>query len=613
MPVRNEAGGMTLFTALTITSLLLLALALADVIRMRLAAVEMESDARRAARSMLSAFEPQLLEYGLFGTANDAARISDLLDAATGARLQARSERSFAWYKSGPGAPSMTLEPLYDLGDHRVFHMQMLERMKYLAPIEFGLGVVQKLNVGRRRLEQARKFAERSAAMEEALQRRDEALDRAWISAQRLAHAAGTEFGGDTLQPQLSALQSELEEASRANADIRAEQEGAPAAGGAGESEAELPPVSVYPLDYFTEYVVGAASVASIHHAWRRSAASAAAGEREEAEDKEGEPRSEAGRLRNEAMEAASIWLASRRARETERERERRENRRWEEEKRRNAEEELARRRDPWEGFCTADTSGDYAMLSGPNGLYEKYREYNEHFASGGIAPAGDGVRNADAFLSASFGFLDAIMQAAEGFRDETYLNEYALTHFTFRSPVDSEAAVQWNAGAGSLGLHRLQGQEAEFILYGLPSCHLNLSAMHAELFALRTGLRTLEALTKPQAAARAASPLIALLSALAEGAKQANDDVERMLAGEAVELPFVPGVTVTYKDHLRLFYLLHSRDESKLSRMQALIELNTGIDLTKRYTAIRVRSETTSGGVLLPGRAVRADVVVSY
>lgn len=158
-----------------------------------------------------------------------------------------------------------------------------------------------------------------------------------------------------------------------------------------------------------------------------------------------------------------------------------------------------------------------------------------------------------------------------------------------------------------------LKNQEAEYILYGFPECTLNLSAAHTEVFGLRMALRTVEALADPKRAA-SGSPLLVLLTAMAEGAKRAHADTVNLLSGEDVELPFLPAAVMNYKDHLRLFYLLHSRDASVLSRMQALIELNTTADLMKQYSAVRVKARAEPRLWLLKGiGAIEREAVVSY
>ncbi|HZG56024.1 hypothetical protein [Paenibacillus sp.] len=600
--VRNERGGMTLYALLAAVSCFTLVLGLSDLVRARLGASEAEAEARRIGRAALSSFEPGLLEYGLFGTSGKSTRMGGGLPAGPGLRAEA-DVGGFPWYDAAKPPAALEIEPFYHLGDHRVFRRQVLERMKFIAPIEFGIHVAQKLAAGKQQLAAAQQYAALSKTLQDALERREVALDQAWSIAQRIARSAGA--AGGSLQPSVSDLQTALSNAERANDELR-KQLNAPAPRAPNGPETTFPHVSVYPSSYFGTYLSGAATVASMHAAWL-----ALEGE-EDGEEGVEERERRREELREDVRTASSEWLSARSAAEADRERERGNVRRMEAEQRQAAERQLSRRRDNWKDYCTVDTFSDYMTLTGPEGLFEKYRVYNEHLASGGMQPEMD-EGDADAYLTASLDFTDRIARAVAELRDETYLNEFAVTHFTFRTSEKQKYAAKVKTRIGNASSHRLQGQEAEYILYGLPTCHLNLSAMHAELFALRTGLRTLEALLAPESAAKAASPMVALLTALAEGAKKANDDADVLLSGEAVEIPFVPGAVMDYKDHLRLFYLLHSRNESTMSRMQALIELNTGIDLTERYTAVRVRTTVPVRRSLLPFAPREATVVESY
>jgi hypothetical protein len=46
--------------------------------------------------------------------------------------------------------------------------------------------------------------------------------------------------------------------------------------------------------------------------------------------------------------------------------------------------------------------------------------------------------------------------------------------------------------------------------------------------------------------------------------------------------------IQLTYKDYLRVLYLIHHDGSKMLSRIQALIELNTNADLAQRPTEIQ-------------------------
>ena len=605
----NEKGAITLFSLLAATSLLLVTLLLMDLVRVRLAAAEAESEARRAGRSALARFETRLLNYGLFGASIDASRARTAGEAIEEANREERKRNGFRLYDKAPSQEStIAFEPLYHLGDHRVFEEQLLERMKYIAPIEYGITVVDKFIKSRPQIEQAQNYAKLSQEMQALLDKREAALDQAWASAQTLAGMSGTAAPPSAVQQLLDAIHKSLDEAERTNFELR-KKLNEPPPKPVQAPETMYPHVTVYPPDFFAGYRVGAATIASMHAAWH--AMEEPQPSKQSTPSQEAEPDRKA-ELLERLQEYKSEWLAGRRAQEAKREQEGKAIRKMELDQRQAAEGQLTKRRDNWKDACKLTDLEAYLLLTGPEGLYEKYRSYNEHASSGGIEPS-IGTDGAAEFLNASLDFVSRLAEIAEGMRDEAYMNEYALTHFTYRTYEKQKYVLRVVTNIGDRLSHKLQEQEAEYILYGLPSCHMNLAAAHTELFVLRTALRTMEALFAPENAGRAVSPMAGLLAALAEGAKQANDDVDQLIAGDPVDLPFAPGVTLNYKDHLRLFYLLHSRDASVLSRMQALIELNTGIDLTKRYTAVRVKTETSPVGKLISAAPKEKEVVVSY
>lgn len=604
LPAADEKGGVTLFLLVTLTGLVLFTAVLADVVHTRLAADEAESAARRAGRSMLAQFDPALLRYGLFGARNDSRNVEMALQTLLAVKREEGGSPRLRMYESKlQSSEQFGAEPLYHLGDHRIIHRQILERMKYIAGIQFGLEITQKLAKGKTQVAEARQYAEMSKELSELLKKREDALDQTWNAAQALAGSARSGAGEGEVRRQLNEFNQALLRAQSANEDVR-KQLNAEFVRTEQEAGRVLPHVSVLPSSYFSEYRAGTGTIASLHAAWFR--VKAAEAESEGNVDQSSE-------LRGELQAYISEWLAQKRPEETNRQQEGRKVRQLEANHKKAAEEELNKRRDQWKDACVQANAGDYVLLTQPGGLYEKYRSYNEHAASGGMQPD---IQDDDAhaFMSAALQFTGAISELAEEARDEVFVNEYALTHFTYRTYDKQKLAAAVKTGFGDQESHPLQGQEAEYILYGLPGCQLNLAAAQTELFVLRTGLRTMEALLRPGAAAGAASPMIALLAALTEGARQANQDVADLVLGEYVELPFVPGVSMNYKDHLRLFYLLHSRNESVLSRMQALIELNTGIDLTKRYTGIRVRTASVPiGSRVLRLKPGETEVVVSY
>jgi len=594
---------MTVFALLALSALLLASAVLSNIVQAKIVEAEAEAEARRTARSTLAQFEPGLLAYGLFGTKHrpeSIASVAKAMDDGKKAEFASVGSDRFRAYDSASDPAPPVVEPLYHLGDHRVFQQQVLERMKYIAAIEFAIEVSEKLAKSRTQLAQAQQYAELSKRMTELLNKREDALDAAWTKAKSIARDAGS--GGGGLQRKVDEVASKLSEAEKANDDLRKELN-APAPNMPTTPETLFPHVTVYPQTYFSGYRSDVAKIASLHAAWLKA---------KDAEPATEESKAKEERLRERAREAAGEWLREQGEKEEKRRRDGRKLQQLQADQKKAAEQEINRRRDNWKDACELSDVAEYVELTKEGGLYEKYKLYNEHLSSGGMH---ENLQKDDAesFLESVLKLTQTVLEKAKEKRNEVYLNEYAITHFTYRTYDKQKFVGAVKTGIGDREAHRLQGQEAEYILYGLPDCRLNLSAMHTELFALRTGLRTLEAMMRPNAASAAASPWMFVLASLTEGAKAANEDVELLLSGDAVELPFAPSVTMDYRDHLRLFFLLHAREASAMSRMQALIELNTGIDLMKTYTAVRVRMTYDTPFWVSKNRKKEIETVVSY
>jgi hypothetical protein len=136
-----------------------------------------------------------------------------------------------------------------------------------------------------------------------------------------------------------------------------------------------------------------------------------------------------------------------------------------------------------------------------------------------------------------------------------------------------------------------------EYIIYGLDSCLANQSAAYGEMFTLRLVIRSLEVLFDPKRGAGAAlSPMLMILSALAEGAAAALQDMHQLVQGAEVPLSKITAkvATFNYLDYLRLFLFLHGGNDSVISRIQALIEFNTGLGLESVYVSAQGQAVTS-------------------
>jgi len=212
-------------------------------------------------------------------------------------------------------------------------------------------------------------------------------------------------------------------------------------------------------------------------------------------------------------------------------------------------------------------------------------------------------IKEATAVSDESIGILGGLQKAMLSVRDRTYVNEYALMHFNYRtydSNKNSSPIVKSNPSQ-----RLLHNQEVEYILYGFGSCQANQMAAFVEMFTLRMGIRTMETMLDSKKIGRVASPWLAFLLAALEGAIQAFDDMKQLVDGQEVPLSarWSRSITLNYKDYLRLFMLIHGNELNMIARMQALIDWNTGRALETKYTfaEVEMRMETTRW--FLPGR----------
>lgn len=182
-------------------------------------------------------------------------------------------------------------------------------------------------------------------------------------------------------------------------------------------------------------------------------------------------------------------------------------------------------------------------------------------------------------------GLYAAIGSIMEGARERLFQTEYSAYYFPhfdmsrltqLASGIDDDFA---EALASQLDPH---AQELEYILYGFHNPAGNVAAAYSEIFALRLAIRTMEGLIE---SARYSNPLAVLAAALLYGVRHAVQDMLLLCRTGEIPLSKYLDANLSYRDYMRLFMLLHGAGEEQLSRMQALIRLNTGINPAEKYT----------------------------
>ncbi|MBY0013241.1 hypothetical protein [Paenibacillus typhae] len=204
-------------------------------------------------------------------------------------------------------------------------------------------------------------------------------------------------------------------------------------------------------------------------------------------------------------------------------------------------------------------------------------------------------------------GLYTSIGSIMTGARDRLFQTEYAALYFphfdlsTLTAAAESGDSVV-SALADQLDPH---AQELEYILYGFHNPAGNVAAAYSEIFALRLAIRTMEGFIEN---ARLSNPLAILAAALLYGVEQAVQDMLMLCrTGEVVMSKYLP-VKLDYRGYLRLFMLLHGAGEAELSRMLALIRLNTGINPQERFTYAAADIRTGLRLWFLPGAVKLLD-----
>jgi archaellum component FlaC len=712
----RDKGSVSVYLIIVIVPIFMFVAVLIDFARVGAAGRESELAVKAGVRSAMSAFDTKLQAYGLYGLTLPIGDARQLFETAVSGSLPGAGG---TFLDTTLSAATASLQPQVTLGFPDVFRTQVLEEMKYRAPIEFALEATDKLQKSgmAAKLTSGQTYKQDANRLEQLIDRRESALDDVWSSFGRLhtklgdlhasnqkrlqeLNALADQIGMNTvenvqrtlnevkeqeasieqsirelngsiaamatstgqsqsgiqglltarasLQQQLQVLltkRGELEHilqlllqyaaliattrleteaaqtevtnmqeavdhslsaAKQANDELRAEWNrlsGAPAgsAVNGGSASSEFGSVRVLPDEYFSGFQADVAGVAALFGAYARDIRAAVS----YADEHVSGYMHKNDAFRDKSVEVYDAELPAERERE-----------------KRN-ETVNAKKRELWGelgsvldqakqavGGCQLDAVGETETDSSSYDQLKSYAAKYEMTDGTGVGP-GEAVvelKDPKRIGSDALNLGGLIANALTSSRDAIYVNEYALTKFndrTYGLEKDGKGQVKPVTSFSKPEMHLLAGQEAEYAAYGFYSCSANIASAYGEMFAIRLAVRTIERLSEPQnELLELGSPLLVLLAAAAEGAADALQDMNKLVHGE--EVPFssklAPAVTLTYQDYLRLLLLVHGGTSRRLARLQALVELDTGLDLTKAVTQIQGSADTSVKLWFLPG-----------
>ncbi|AZK48314.1 DUF5702 domain-containing protein [Paenibacillus lentus] len=170
---------------------------------------------------------------------------------------------------------------------------------------------------------------------------------------------------------------------------------------------------------------------------------------------------------------------------------------------------------------------------------------------------------------------------------DNAYQTEYVTSYFEFFDVSTLKGLMEGRPDKLEAIVEQFapERQEVEYILYGFHNPAGNVAAVYGEIFTMRLAIRTMEGLIKH---ANKINPLAILASALLHGVVEAIKDMVLLCQKGSIPLSSFLKINLTYRDHLRLFLLLHGGSEQRLSRMIAVIRFKTGINPDERATYIK-------------------------
>ncbi|HEY4390937.1 MAG TPA: hypothetical protein VGN02_06275 [Paenibacillus sp.] len=239
--------------------------------------------------------------------------------------------------------------------------------------------------------------------------------------------------------------------------------------------------------------------------------------------------------------------------------------------------------------------------------FYNDNLEFNQSLSTGEEGGLGAGDDPADAGAAAMSGmdvFFGGMSSVLQSMTDAALQGEYVV-HYYPLFDISTLDELMHSEGSGvidTIGDSFAPGkQEVEYILYGFHNPTGNIAAAYGEIFALRLAIRTMEGLLKNL---NKGNPLLILAAALLYGIQHATKDMLTLTKEGSVELSEFIKVKLTYRDHLRIFLLMRGTSERRLSRMLALIRMDTGIPVEQRATYLRGGVSVSMPLWFLPGVA---------
>jgi len=175
----RENGAVSLYAIIITLLLFIFNAVLIDFARIMVAEREADQATKAALRSTMSAYSEDLKSYGLFGFDGDEAKAQGIFDNVFSKHLEMGDGDFFQYTDTTPveGESTVSFHEGRMLSSEETIKYQILEEMKYIAPIEIGESVIDGFLQISEAMEEASTYAKVASDIEPILEDREENLD----------------------------------------------------------------------------------------------------------------------------------------------------------------------------------------------------------------------------------------------------------------------------------------------------------------------------------------------------------------------------------------------------------------------------------------------------
>ncbi|WP_096270186.1 DUF5702 domain-containing protein [Paucisalibacillus globulus] len=175
----NENGAVSIYLIIIALLLLLFNAVLIDYARIMIAERQTEEASKAALRSTMSSYNTSLQNKGLFGFEGDQGKAEAIFKEVFAKNLSTGEGDHFDFLSLKPveGEISLDIHLERSLANQDILRYQILEEMKYKAPVEVGEAIIKDFLSVAEQVEQASDYAKIAKELNEKAKSREEMLD----------------------------------------------------------------------------------------------------------------------------------------------------------------------------------------------------------------------------------------------------------------------------------------------------------------------------------------------------------------------------------------------------------------------------------------------------